>query len=29
MKCWKGYKRKPGTKKGTKGSCYKPGKKKK
>jgi len=21
--CWKGYKRKPGTKKGTKGSCIK------
>jgi hypothetical protein len=29
MKCWKGYKRTPGTKKGAKGSCYKPGKKKK
>ena len=29
MLCWKGYKRKPGTKKGAKGSCYKPGKKKK
>ena len=28
MKCWKGYKRKPGTKKNAKGSCYKPGKKK-
>ena len=28
MKCWKGYKRKPGTRKGAKGSCYKPGKKK-
>ena len=28
MKCWKGYIRKPGTKKGAKGSCYKPGKKK-
>ena len=28
MLCWKGYKRKPGTKKGAKGSCYKPGKKK-
>ena len=26
-KCWKGYKRTPGTKKGAKGSCYKPGKK--
>jgi hypothetical protein len=29
LKCWKGYRRKPGTKKGAKGSCYKPGKKKK
>ena len=29
LPCWKGYKRKPGTKKGAKGSCYKPGKKKK
>tara|TARA_R110002049_G_scaffold154143_1_gene318600 strand:- start:2425 stop:2556 length:132 start_codon:yes stop_codon:yes gene_type:complete len=29
MLCWKGYKRKPGTRKGAKGSCYKPGKKKK
>ena len=28
MKCWKGYKRKPGTKKNAKGRCYKPGKKK-
>ena len=28
MLCWKGYKRKPGTTKGSKGSCYKPGKKK-
>ena len=30
MKCWTkaGYIRKPGTKAGTKGSCYKPGKKK-
>ena len=28
MLCWKGYKRKPGTRKGAKGSCYKPGKKK-
>ena len=29
MKCWTkaGYIRKPGTKKGAKGSCYKPGKK--
>tara|TARA_R100000541_G_scaffold39918_1_gene47616 strand:+ start:14 stop:163 length:150 start_codon:yes stop_codon:yes gene_type:complete len=31
MKCWTkaGYRRKPGTVAGTKGSCYKPGKKKK
>ena len=31
LRCWTkaGYIRKPGTKKGTKGSCYKPGKKKK
>ena len=29
MLCWKGYKRKPGTIKGAKGSCYKPGKNKK
>ena len=31
MKCWTdaGYIRRPGTKKGAKGSCYKPGKKKK
>ena len=30
MKCWTkaGYIRRPGTKKGTKGSCYKPSKKK-
>ena len=28
LTCWEGYKRKPGTKKGAKGSCYKPGKKK-
>ncbi len=29
MKCWTkaGYRRKPGTVAGTKGSCYKPGKK--
>ena len=29
LKCWTkaGYIRKPGTKKGTKGSCYKPSKK--
>jgi len=31
MKCWTkaGYRRRPGTVAGTKGSCYKPGKKKK
>ena len=28
IKCWKGYKRKPGTKKFSKGSCVKIGKKK-
>lgn len=28
-KCWKGYKRVPGTKAGTKGSCSKTGRKKK
>ena len=30
LRCWTkaGYIRKPGTKKGAKGSCYKPGKKK-
>ena len=28
MKCWKGYKRKPGTKKFSKGSCVRIGKKK-
>ena len=30
MKCWTkaGYIRRPGTKKGAKGSCYKPSKKK-
>jgi len=29
FRCWKGYKRKPGTRKGAKGSCYKPSKKRK
>ena len=29
MKCWKGYRRKPGTTKFSKGSCVKIGKKKK
>ncbi len=28
MKCWKGYKRTPGTKAGTKGSCMPKGSKK-
>ena len=28
IKCWKGYRRKPGTKKFSKGSCVKIGKKK-
>ncbi len=28
LKCWKGYKRKPGTAKFSKGSCIKIGKKK-
>ena len=29
MKCWKGYRRKPGTSKFSKGSCVKVGKNKK
>ena len=29
LKCWKGYRRRPDTKKGAKGSCVKVGRKKK